>query len=75
MKFSYGDYGRFGANIYLHAGFETAGGIMIYGQYGLGIGSIVNTDNGPVVTHRMAGITLGYRFKNEKIIIDTRNRE
>lgn len=75
MKFGYADYGRYGANIHLHAGYQTAGGLMIYAQYGLGIGSIVNTDNGPVVTHRVAGISLGYHFNRKKIIIDTRNRE
>jgi hypothetical protein len=62
MKFSYGDYGRFGANINLHAGYQLASGLMIYGQYGIGIGSIVNTDEGPLVTHRVAGITVGYHF-------------
>ncbi|MBL0232919.1 MAG: PorT family protein [Chitinophagaceae bacterium] len=75
MKFSYGDYGHFGANIIVHAGYESAGGLMVYGQYGLGIGSIVNTDSGPIVTHRVAGITIGYHFKRKNIIIDTRNRE
>ena len=66
MKFSYGDYGRFGANIYVHAGYEMASGLIIYAQYGFGVGSIVNADEGPVVTHRMAGITLGYNLKRKK---------
>ncbi len=75
MKFSYGDYGHYGASIDLHAGYEMANGFLIYGQYGLGIGTIVNTDDGPIVTHRVAGITVGYHFKRKNIIIDTRNKE
>lgn len=47
MKFSFGDYGRFGANLLLQAGYETAGGFVIFAHYTHGIGSIVNTDNGP----------------------------
>jgi len=65
MKFGYADYGHYGANILIHAGYESSGGLLIYGQYGLGIGSIVNTDNGPIITHRTAGITLGY-YLNRK---------
>ncbi len=62
MKFSFGDYGHFGANILLHFGYETSSGFVIYAQYTLGIGSINNADNGPTINHRAAGITIGKYF-------------
>lgn len=62
MKFSYGDYGRFGANLLLHLGYETSSGLIIYAHYTHGVGSIVNTENGANVKHRAAGITIGKFF-------------
>ena len=60
MKFGFADYGRFGANINLHFGYQMESGLAIYGQYGLGIGSIVNTDNGPRIVHRVGGISIAW---------------
>lgn len=65
MKFSYADYGRYGVNIHAHLGYETSSGFMITGFYTLGLGSIVNTDNGAVVKHRAAGITIGKYFSHK----------
>lgn len=62
MKFSYGDYGRFGANLLLHLGYETSSGLIIYAHYTHGVGSIVNTENGATVKHRAAGISIGKFF-------------
>jgi hypothetical protein len=75
MKFSFGDYGHFGANLILQFGYETSSGLYFAAQYTHGVGSIVNTDNGPTVLHRAFGITIGKYFKRDKIVIDTRNRE
>ncbi len=65
MKFSYGDYGHFGANLLLHVGYETENGLIIFAHYTHGIGSIVNTDNGPRIFHRAAGISVGKYFNRK----------
>ena len=62
LKFSYNDYGHFGANLLLHFGYETENGLIIFAHYTHGFGSIVNTDNGPRVFHRAAGISIGKYF-------------
>jgi hypothetical protein len=62
MKFSFSDYGHFGANLLLHFGYESDKGWTFYGQYTCGFGSIINTDNGPRVFHRAAGLCFGYFF-------------
>ena len=65
MKFSFGDYGRFGANLLLHLGYETSSGLIIFGHYTHGFGSIVNTDNGPRIVHRAFGISVGKYFNRK----------
>lgn len=65
MKFSYGDYGHFGANLLLHLGYETSGGLAIYAHYTHGIGSIINTDNGPRIFHRALGLCLAKYFNRK----------
>lgn len=65
MKFSYSDYGHFGANFLLHLGYETESGLIIFAHYTHGIGSIVNTDNGPRIFHRAAGISVGKYFNRK----------
>jgi hypothetical protein len=75
MKFSFADYGRFGASLLGHFGYETSGGFTIFAQYTFGVGSVSNTDGGPSIRHRAAGISIGKYFNRKKIIIDTRNRE
>lgn len=65
MKFSYADYGRYGANLNLHLGYETSSGFVVSGHYTLGFGSIVNTDNGATVFNRAAGISIGKYFSRK----------
>lgn len=65
MKFSFGDYGRFGASLLLHLGYETSSGLIIFAHYTHGFGSIVNTDNGPRIVHRAAGISIGKYFSRK----------
>lgn len=75
MRFGYADYGHFAFNVLLHAGFETGNGLTIYAHYSHGVGNIVNTDNGPSVVHRAAGISVGYYFNRKNLVMDTRNKE
>jgi Outer membrane protein beta-barrel domain len=65
MKFSYSDYGRFGASLLLHLGYETSSGFIIYAQYNHGIGTLINTDGGPDVLTRCAGISIGKYFNRK----------
>ncbi|MEO5563422.1 MAG: porin family protein [Chitinophagaceae bacterium] len=75
MKFSFGDYGHFGANMLLQFGYETKQGFSISAMYGHGIGSINNADYGPAIHHRVYSLTLGKYFVGKKLSIDTRNKE
>lgn len=62
MNFSFISYGRYAANILLHFGFETQKGLIIFGQYTHGIGSINNKDEGPRILHNALGISIGKYF-------------
>ncbi len=75
MKFSFADYGRFGASLLGHFGYETESGLTIFAHYTFGVGSISNTDGGPSIRHRAFGISIGKFFGRKKIVIDTRNKE
>jgi hypothetical protein len=63
MKFAFTEYGRFTASANWHLGYETAKGLMVYGWYELGIGSLNNADNGPRILHRIAGVSVGWLLK------------
>lgn len=65
MRFSYADYGRYGASLQLHFGYETGSGFTVYGHYTHGLGSLVNTDGGPSVLNRSAGISFGKYFSRK----------
>jgi len=65
MVFSFTKYGRYGANVLLHFGYET-NGLFISGQYTHGIGSINNADFGPRIWHRAYGISIGKYFGKKK---------
>jgi hypothetical protein len=62
MKFSYSDYSFMAMNLLVHFGIETPGGWVIFAQYTHGIGGIVNTDSGPRIFHRAAGLSIGKYF-------------
>ena len=59
MKFSYGDYGRYSANLLAQFGYETSSGLLIFAQYTHGLASICNFDGGPFIKHRAYGISIG----------------
>jgi hypothetical protein len=75
MKFDFANYGRFGANMLLHVGYETKSGFVFTAQYTHGMGSINNADGGPRIRHRAFGISIGKYLKKKNITIDTRNIE
>ncbi|HEY6505431.1 MAG TPA: porin family protein [Chitinophagaceae bacterium] len=66
MLYDFGAYGRYGANMLLHLGYETRSGLMIFGQYTHGLANINNADLGPSIKHRVYGISIGKYF-NKKV--------
>lgn len=65
MKFSFGDYGRITSAAIVHLGFEAANGFIIFGHYSYGLGSMNNSDFGPSIKHRVAGLSIGKYFKKK----------
>jgi hypothetical protein len=65
MKFSFGDYGRITSAAIVHLGFEAANGFIIFGHYSHGLGSMNNSDFGPSIKHRAAGLSIGKYFKKK----------
>jgi hypothetical protein len=62
LKFAYSSFGRYEANAVFNAGFHFKNNLSVIGGYALGLGTIVNDDNGPVIKHRMFSFGLGYLF-------------
>ena len=60
MKFAFTEYGRFSASANLHVGYETGARFLFWAFYNHGIGSMNNADHGPVILHRIGGISFGY---------------
>ena len=58
MRFSYGDYGRYSIAAIGRIGYEYNNEYMIFAQYNMGLGSINNADNGPIILHRVFGISI-----------------
>jgi len=62
MHFSYTEYGRITAQAILHLGFESSKGYFVFAHYAEGLGSLNNADNGPIIKHRIVGISIGWFF-------------
>lgn len=75
MKFGMANYGRYGASGIGQIGYTTQSGWMIAAQYTYGLTSMNNADGGPLVRHRVAGISIGKLLKAKKIVMDTRVKE
>jgi len=65
MKFGYGDYGYFSANMLVQIGYEMGNGLMIFAQYTHGLANLSNVDGGPRIQHRVYGISIG-KFLHKK---------
>lgn len=66
MKFGFGDYGHYSAQMIGIFGYETASRFMIFAQYSYGLGSINNADNGPRITHRILALSVGKYLNSKK---------
>lgn len=75
MVFSFGDYGRYTASANLHLGYESEKGFTVFAFYEHGFGSLNNADKGPKIFHRIWGISLGWMFGHDPLVLDTRVRE
>lgn len=64
MPFGFVDYGRYGINAIVNAGYETTSGWLLYAQYGLGLSDMNNLDGGPFINHRAGSITIGKYLGN-----------
>lgn len=72
MVFAFTDYGRFTAQANLHFGYETGKGLMFFAYYQYGIGSMNNHDDGPKIFHRILGVSLGWLFGKNPLVMDTK---
>ncbi len=75
MKFGYNDYGRYSANWILQTGYESANGLSVFAHISFALSSLDNVDEGPDIRHYNLGICLGWKFRNKKLVMDTRNKE
>jgi hypothetical protein len=62
MPFGFGEYGYVTAAANIQLGYQLKTGISIFAHYAHGIGNLNNADNGPVILHRIAGISVGWRL-------------
>lgn len=72
MLFDFTAYGRVTAQAVLHLGYETGKGLMFFVFYEHGLGSFNDADYGPKILHRIAGISLGWLFGKNPLILDTK---
>lgn len=71
MKFAFTEYGRFTAQANLHFGYETGNGLMMFAFYQRGFGSMNNHDGGPKIFHRILGVSVGWLFGHNPLVMDT----
>ena len=63
MKFSFADYGHYLASAIIQFGYEAKNGLFVYGHYNYGLTTMNNSDYGPGIGNRAAGLTIGKYFK------------
>jgi hypothetical protein len=72
MKFAFSEYGRFTTQANLHFGYETGRGLTVFAFYQHGFGSLNNHDGGPKIFHRVVGLSMGWLFGHNPLVMDTR---
>lgn len=65
MKFSFSDYGHYLASAIIQLGYETQGGLFVYGHYNYSLTTMNNWDYGPGIGNRAVGLTIGKYFKGK----------
>lgn len=72
MKFGNTAYCRFTSAANVQLGYEHKNGLFLYAHYAQGLGSMNNSDFGPIIRHRLVGVSLGMFFRRNPNVIDTR---
>lgn len=75
MKFANTAYGRFTSAANVQVGYEFKSGFFMHAHYAQGLGSMNNADLGPIIRHRLFGVSVGAFFWKNPNVIDTRVRE
>jgi len=75
MIFSFGEYGRFTNSANLHLGYQLSNGLQFFAFYTHGMGNMNNSDGGPNIVHRIAGLSVGWHFQRNPLVFDTRVKE
>ena len=66
MTFGFGDYGYVTASANVQAGYQTKKGLTVFAHYAYGLVSLNNADYGPVILHRIVGLSVGWRLGKKR---------
>ena len=66
MVFSFGDYSYVTLSANIQLGFQHKSGLVIFAQYQHGLTNLNNADYGPTIFHRVAGVSIGYKFGKKR---------
>ena len=66
MKFSFADYSYATISFNGHLGYQHKNGFSFFAYYNYGVSSLNNADLGPSIYHRVAGVSMGWRFGKRK---------
>lgn len=75
MKFANTDYCRFTSAANVQLGYEFKSGVFLHAHYAQGLGSMNNSDYGPIIRHRLFGVSVGMFFWKNANVIDTKVME
>lgn len=66
MVFDFAAYSYATTSGILQLGYQHKSGLTIFAHYALGLGSLNNADGGPVIRHRVAGISAGWQIGKKR---------
>ncbi|HVF81404.1 MAG TPA: porin family protein [Flavisolibacter sp.] len=66
MVFDFAVYSYVTTSAILHLGYQHQSGFTIFAHYSLGLSSLNNNDGGPVIRHRIAGVSAGWRLAKKR---------
>jgi hypothetical protein len=62
LVFDYTVYGHITASLNLQVGYQMQKGLGFFAHYSYGVGSMNNSDGGPQILHRIAGVSVSWMF-------------
>lgn len=66
MPFSFSDYSFVTLSVNGQLGYQHQSGLTAFAYYNLGVSSLNNSDFGPSIYHRVAGVAVGYRLGKKR---------